>query len=181
MSGPGAVLLTADLQESCTPGRRRRPRSTISRARSAPRGRDPGSGPAVRDGLILEMPPAPLCDLDCPGLCVHSAARSLPTTPITITTRPTSLGGLVGTSRTTCSASRRKHPGENKVGVPKRKKSRSNTRPAARSGRPARRSLTTQRWHAVRPSHVACPDQAPTPSGASSTSEPGPYWCLPIL
>lgn len=25
--------------------------------------------PAVRDGLILDMPLAPLCDEDCPGLC----------------------------------------------------------------------------------------------------------------
>ena len=31
--------------------------------------------PAVRDGLILEMPPAPLCDLDCPGLCAQCGAK----------------------------------------------------------------------------------------------------------
>ncbi len=27
--------------------------------------------PAIRDGLILEMPLAPLCDDDCPGLCAE--------------------------------------------------------------------------------------------------------------
>lgn len=31
--------------------------------------------PAVRDGLILEMPQAPLCDADCPGLCTQCGAR----------------------------------------------------------------------------------------------------------
>lgn len=31
--------------------------------------------PAIRDGLILEMPPAPLCDVDCPGLCAECGAR----------------------------------------------------------------------------------------------------------
>jgi uncharacterized protein len=31
--------------------------------------------PAVRDDLILEMPIAPLCDVDCPGLCARCGAR----------------------------------------------------------------------------------------------------------
>jgi uncharacterized protein len=31
--------------------------------------------PAIRDGLILEMPLAPLCDLDCPGLCAECGAK----------------------------------------------------------------------------------------------------------
>lgn len=31
--------------------------------------------PAIRDGLILEMPLAPLCDADCPGLCAQCGAR----------------------------------------------------------------------------------------------------------
>lgn len=31
--------------------------------------------PAVRDGLILEMPRAPLCDSQCPGLCPQCGAR----------------------------------------------------------------------------------------------------------
>jgi len=31
--------------------------------------------PAIRDGLILEMPQAPLCDTDCPGLCSQCGAR----------------------------------------------------------------------------------------------------------
>lgn len=31
--------------------------------------------PAVRDDLILEMPLAPLCDPDCPGLCPRCGAR----------------------------------------------------------------------------------------------------------
>lgn len=31
--------------------------------------------PAIRDGLILEMPLAPLCDPDCPGLCARCGAR----------------------------------------------------------------------------------------------------------
>lgn len=31
--------------------------------------------PAIRDGLILEMPPAPLCDVDCPGLCAQCGAK----------------------------------------------------------------------------------------------------------
>lgn len=31
--------------------------------------------PAVRDGLILEMPIAPLCDAECPGLCPQCGAR----------------------------------------------------------------------------------------------------------
>lgn len=31
--------------------------------------------PAVRDGLILEMPLAPLCDADCPGLCPQCGVR----------------------------------------------------------------------------------------------------------
>ncbi|HRY10257.1 MAG: DUF177 domain-containing protein [Actinobacteria bacterium] len=31
--------------------------------------------PAIRDGLILDMPAAPLCDPDCPGLCAQCGAR----------------------------------------------------------------------------------------------------------
>lgn len=31
--------------------------------------------PAIRDGLILEMPLAPLCDPDCPGLCPQCGVR----------------------------------------------------------------------------------------------------------
>ena len=31
--------------------------------------------PAVRDDLMLEMPLAPLCDPDCPGLCPQCGAR----------------------------------------------------------------------------------------------------------
>jgi uncharacterized protein len=31
--------------------------------------------PAVRDDLILEMPLAPLCDADCPGLCPQCGTR----------------------------------------------------------------------------------------------------------
>jgi uncharacterized protein len=31
--------------------------------------------PAVRDDLILDMPLAPLCDPDCPGLCPQCGAR----------------------------------------------------------------------------------------------------------
>lgn len=31
--------------------------------------------PAIRDGLILEMPVAPLCSPDCPGLCPQCGAR----------------------------------------------------------------------------------------------------------
>ena len=31
--------------------------------------------PSVRDGLILEMPIAPLCDADCPGLCPQCGTR----------------------------------------------------------------------------------------------------------
>ena len=31
--------------------------------------------PAIRDELILEMPQAPLCDPECPGLCPQCGAR----------------------------------------------------------------------------------------------------------
>lgn len=31
--------------------------------------------PAIRDGLILEMPVAPLCSSDCPGLCPQCGVR----------------------------------------------------------------------------------------------------------
>lgn len=31
--------------------------------------------PALRDDLILEMPLAPLCDDDCPGLCPHCGVK----------------------------------------------------------------------------------------------------------
>lgn len=31
--------------------------------------------PALRDDLILEMPLAPLCDLDCPGLCPQCGVK----------------------------------------------------------------------------------------------------------
>ncbi len=31
--------------------------------------------PAIRDGLILEMPQAPLCRPECPGLCPQCGAR----------------------------------------------------------------------------------------------------------
>jgi uncharacterized protein len=34
--------------------------------------------PVVRDAVVLALPLAPLCDPDCPGLCVECGARVEP-------------------------------------------------------------------------------------------------------
>ena len=72
---PVRVPLTADLQELYAWSAQEAEVDDLGELGPHLEGESLDLRPAVRDGLILEMPPAPLCDLDCPGLCAQCGAK----------------------------------------------------------------------------------------------------------
>jgi uncharacterized protein len=72
---PVRVPLTADLQELYAWSAQEAEVDDLGELGPHLDGENLDLGPAIRDGLILEMPPAPLCDPDCPGLCAQCGAR----------------------------------------------------------------------------------------------------------
>ena len=111
--------------------------------------------PLLRDAVVLALPFQPLCQDDCPGLCVECGAR-LADDPDHAHDEPVdprwaALAALTEpeqddqTDRRTPETDRRE---ERTVAVPKRKMSRSNTR--------HRRS----QWKAVAPTLVTCANPA---------------------
>ena len=72
---PVRVPLTADLQELYAWSAQEAEVDDLGELGPHLEGESLDLRPAVRDGLILEMPPAPLCDVDCPGLCAQCGAK----------------------------------------------------------------------------------------------------------
>jgi len=94
--------------------------------------------PALRDALVLELPLAPLCAEDCPGLCSECGVRLADREPDTATPMQAQIRHRTGRP---C----RRQGRSADVAVPKRRMSRSNTR--------SRRA----QWKTTAPQLVTCP------------------------
>ena len=105
--------------------------------------------PLLRDAVVLELPFQPLCEDDCPGLCVECGARLAddPDHAHEAADRP-ALGQPGGAPARRPDQTDRNPTERRTVAVPKRKMSRSNTR--------HRRS----QWKAVAPTLVTCANPA---------------------
>ena len=94
--------------------------------------------PLVRDVLLLELPPAPLCRDDCAGICARAAVPTATSPRASAgTTNPTPAGRPCGRSNSELAGALR-------MAVPKRKMSRSPTRSRKSANMRARAAARTR-------------------------------------